>query len=74
MPTIDMVATGNTIKNLIKENGMTVKEVAKIFGFASAYPVYKWQNGENLPALENLVVLAKMLNVTMDDLVVVNII
>ena len=74
MPVIDMVATGNNIKDLIKNNGMTVKEVAKVFGFTSAYPVYKWQNGENLPALENLVVLAKLLNVTMDDLIVINLI
>ena len=71
MPVIDMVATGENIKNLIANNGMKVKDVANIFGFASAYPVYKWQNGETLPALENLVVLSKLLNVTMDEIIVV---
>lgn len=71
MPMIDMTATGENIKNLIAENGMKVKDVAKVFGFASAYPVYKWINGTTLPALENLVVLAKTLNVTMDEIIIV---
>lgn len=70
MPVIDLVATGKNIKHLIAENGMKVKDVADVFGFASAYPVYKWQNGETLPALDNLVVLAKLLNVTMDEIIV----
>ena len=74
MPVIDMVATGDNIKNLIKENGLKVKDVAELFGFASPYPVYKWQNGESLPAIENLVALAKMFNVTMDDIVATNLI
>ena len=71
MPMIDMAATGKNIKNLIAENGMKVKDVANIFGFASAYPIYKWINGKTLPALENLVMLAKTLNVTMDEIIVV---
>lgn len=72
MPVIDLEATGNNIKDLIKNNGLKVKDVANTFGFASPYPVYKWQNGESLPALENLVVLAKLLNVTIDELIIVN--
>lgn len=73
MPTIDLTATGLKIKETIKNKGMTVKEIAKIFGFASPYPVYKWINGKSLPALDNLVILAKVMGVTMDDLVVVKI-
>jgi len=34
--------------------------------------IYKWQNGQSLPAIENLVVLAKMMDTTVDDLLVVN--
>ncbi len=71
MPTIDMTATGLKIKEMITANGMTVKEVANMLGFASPYPVYKWINGINLPALDNLVVLAAKMGVKMDDLIVV---
>ncbi len=73
MPTIDLTATGLKIKETITKKGLTVKEIAKMFGFASPYPVYKWINGKSLPALDNLVILAKVMGVTMDDLVVVKI-
>ena len=71
MPVINMKATGVKIKDLIIAKGLTVKDVQKAFGFASPYPVYKWQNGQSFPAIENLVVLAKMMDVTVDDLLVV---
>lgn len=71
MPVINMKATGVKIKDLIKAKGLTVKDVQKAFGFASPYPVYKWQNGQSLPAIENLVVLAKIIGVTVDALLVV---
>ena len=71
MPTIDMKATGNKIKDAINANGMTVKAVANAFGFASPYPVYKWINGQTMPALDNLVILAALMGVKMDDLIVI---
>ncbi len=71
MPTIDMTATGLKIKEIIKNKGMTVKDVALTFGFASPYPVYKWINGKSLPALDNLVILAKVTGTKIDDLIVV---
>ncbi len=73
MPVINMKATGVKIKDLIKAKGLTVKDVQKVFGFASPYPIYKWQNGQSLPAIENLVVLAKMMDTTVDELLVVDI-
>ena len=70
MPTIDMAATGEKIRKIREEKGMTVRDIQEVFGFASPYPVYKWQNGQSLPAIDNLVVLAAILGVTMDELVV----
>ena len=72
MPTINLKATGEKIKGLIKANGMTAKDIQEVFGFASPYPVYKWQNGQSLPAIDNLVVLAKIMDVTVDELLVVD--
>lgn len=73
MPTINMKATGEKIKRIIKAKGMKVRDIQKIFGFASPYPIYKWQNGQSLPAIDNLVILAKAMNVTVDDLLVVDV-
>lgn len=72
MPTIDMAATGLKIKEILEIKGITVKEVAKKFGFTSPYPVYKWINGKTLPALDNLVILAKVTGTKLDDLIVVD--
>lgn len=71
MPVINMKATGIKIKDLIKEKGLTVKDVQDIFGFASPYPVYKWINGKSLPAIDNLVILAHVMGVKIDDLIVI---
>ena len=65
-----MTATGLNLKNLFIANGLKVKDVQKTFGFASAYPVYKWINGQNLPDLNNLVALADLLNVKVDEILI----
>ena len=42
-----------------------------VYGDYEDYAVYKWQNGEALPTLDNLVVLSKVFGVPMDEIVVV---
>ena len=69
-PTIDMVATGNNITILRKRAGLTVKDLQMIFGFASPQAIYKWQSGACMPTVDNLIVLAAVFNVTIDDIVV----
>lgn len=70
MPVIDVKATGERISELKDAAGMSVKDIQKIMGFASPYPVYKWINGKNLPTLDNLIALAELFGVKMDDIVV----
>ena len=70
MPVIDVKATGERISELKDAAGMLVKDIQKIMGFASPYPVYKWINGKNLPTLDNLLALAELFGVKMDDIVV----
>jgi len=70
MPVIDIKATGERINELKDAAGMTVKDIQTIMGFASPYPVYKWINGKNLPSIDNLMMLARILGVKMDDIVV----
>ena len=73
MPTINMVATGMNITRLRKSAGLSVRDLADFFGFATPQAVYKWQNGVAMPTLDNLVVLAAIFNVTMDQIIVVDI-
>lgn len=72
MPTINMVATGRNITRLREQAGMSVKDLAQIFGFATPQAIYKWQHGTAMPTLDNLVVLAAVFGVAMDDIVVID--
>ena len=73
IPTIDMVATGKNIIRLREKAGLTVRDLQDVFGFATPQAIYKWQQGTAMPSIDNLVVLANVLGVTMDDIVVVTI-
>lgn len=73
MPTINMAATGRNIAALRTQAGLTVKDLQDVFGFATPQAIYKWQHGTAMPTLDNLIVLAMVLGVAMDDIVVVDV-
>ena len=73
LPTIDMVRTGENINKLRKQAGLSVKDLQNIFGFATPQAIYKWQQGAALPSIDNLVVLAAVLQVCIDDILVIDI-
>lgn len=70
LPVIDMVKTGQNIGRLRKQAGLSVRELQDIFGFATPQAIYKWQQGVALPTIDNLVVLAAVLQVHVDDILV----
>lgn len=70
IPTIDMVKTGQNITSLRKRAGLTVKELQEVFGFGTPQAIYKWQKGAALPTIDNLVVLAALFGVKVDDILI----
>ena len=73
MPTIDMAATGRNIVRLRENAGLSVSELQNILGFATPQAIYKWQHGAAMPTIDNLVVLAAVLEVTLDEIVVTSV-
>ena len=71
IPAIDMVATGRNIMKLRKAAGLSVREIQNISGFTTPQAIYKWQHGTAMPTIDNLVVLAAVLDVTIDEILVV---
>ena len=71
IPLVDVIATGQNINRLRLDAGMSVKDLQRVFGFTTPQAIYKWIHGTALPSIDNLVILAKILNVTMDDIVIV---
>ena len=70
LPVINMTATGMNIAQLRKNAGMTVRDLQAVFGFANPQAIYKWQRGEAMPTLDNMIVLAAVFNVTVDEILV----
>lgn len=72
MPMVDMVATGQNIRNMRMKHHMTIKDIQNACGI-TATAICKWQNGQSIPTVDNLVVLAAIWNVKIDDIVVVQV-
>ena len=73
IPVIDMTATGINITRLRVNAGLTVKDLQDIFGFSTPQAIYKWQHGTAMPTIDNLVVLAAVLDVPMDEIIVIDV-
>lgn len=71
-PTINMVKTGKNITNLRMQKGLSVKQMQIIFGFETPQAIYKWQQGVALPSIDNLVVLATIFGVAIEDILVIS--
>ena len=68
-----MAKTGQNIVMLRKRAGLTVRDIQDAFGFGTPQAIYKWQQGLALPTIDNLVVLAALLGVTIDDILVTDV-
>lgn len=64
--------TGENIRRLLKTNGYTVKDVQEVMGFENPQAVYKWLSGKSLPNLENLLILSKLLNISIENILVLD--
>ena len=65
-----MDATGAKIKSLMKQRGITPRQLQIILNFPYVQTVYNWFSGKNMPTIDNLIVLAQVLGVTVDDIIV----
>ena len=67
---ISKVETGRRLRKLMNWHGVTVREVQEEMELESPQAIYKWLNGRALPSLENLLILGRLLNVSMEDMLV----
>ena len=71
MPTVNLALTGRNIRTMRRQRGLSVKDLQDIFGFATPQAIYKWQQGATLPTVDNLVVLASVFVVPMEEILVI---
>lgn len=69
-PSIDMIATGARIENLMRANNLSARQVADFMGFKAPQAVYKWLRGDSLPTLDNMCALSVLLHTNMESILV----
>ncbi len=67
-PSINMVATGKNLKAIMEARGTTVKDIMNVCRVTNQ-SVYKWLDGQTLPKIDNLYIIAKFLNVRMEQII-----
>ncbi len=65
---VDMEATGRKIRELRIQKNLKVDEFAEIM-HSSKNTIFKWQRGECLPTIDNLLVLSSLFEIPMDDII-----
>lgn len=67
-PCIDMEATGKQIRALRRAKGLRVEDVSNYMGFTGPQAVYKWQRGDCLPEVENLLALSRLFEIPIENI------
>lgn len=70
IPVVDMKQTGHNIAALRRQRGISVKQLQSLMGFSTPQAIYKWQHGESLPTVDNLVALAAIFAVPIDAILI----
>lgn len=70
MINIDFAKTGKHILNKCKDAGYSPKDISLLLNTTLSAPYY-WFEGKSLPKLETLLNLAKLLNCSIDELLVI---
>ena len=72
IPTVNMKQTGMNIKRLRMADNITVAAIQIVLGFSTPQAIFKWQRGDSLPTIDNLVILSRMFHVSIDDILAVD--
>ena len=67
-----MRATGENICALRRQRGITVRELQGMLGFSTPQAIYKWQHGQSLPTVDNLVALSAIFQVPIEAILSVS--
>lgn len=67
--TLDVENTGKNIKEICREHGVAVDDIACILG-VSTQTIYSWFSSRKMPTVDHLIELANVLDVTVDELLI----
>ena len=69
---ISQKETGRRIRQMTADRGYSVKDIQEAMGFENPQAVYKWMSGKSLPSLDNLIILRRILNTSIESILVID--
>ena len=69
VPVINLQEVGTRIRRLRKAQKLKVTDISDRMGFTGPQAVYKWQRGDCLPDVGNLIMLSRMLGTTVEGII-----
>ena len=69
-PVINVAATAAKIKECRIRAGYSVREIQNIFRFSSPEAIYAWEKGKYIPSIDNMIIIASVYGVTIDEIIV----
>ena len=70
MTSVNMKETGKRIRELRLEHNIKVLDIMEALGLESEQAIYKWQRGDSIPTVDNLLRLAELFDCHMEDIIV----
>ena len=67
---IDIQMTGKLLHLRMKRAGLSVKQLQTVLGLECPQSIYRWFYGQALPSVENLYVLHRVFDCSMENLLV----
>ena len=72
MGMVNKIKTGRNIGRLCEERSIQICELREMLELKSVTTIYKWYNGETIPSLKHAVNMARIFDVTVDEIYVLN--
>ena len=69
IPVISLEKTGKKLKELREQHGLKISQLQKILGFNFPTSIYKWEHGETIPNIDNLLILSVLYNMSINDII-----
>ena len=70
MPIVDVIATGANIKAIMKQKNIKTADIQAVCGFNTPQAIFKWLRGDAMPTIDNIVILAGMFDMPIDDIII----
>lgn len=71
-PKIDMLKTGENIRNLRIQKKLSVRDVQAFLGMEDPRAIYLWQSGKTLPTVDHLCALSVLFEVSVDEILILD--